>query len=388
MALSLAVGASVNGRKRPWSRLAILVASSTAFAVILLLDAGSASAAKGVIPGVTDTPFDAPAWIAAIAESITALSVILVFVQIRDSRKTAKGERTSAFQERYQSDDFSAAVSRTLGCTDLRDAGQCVDMIEAWSNRRDAAHRVLPRADRGSKAAVQDVAKTLGLFEDMATAYNLNQLDRTTLAHSFAIPTLQIFVTTWWVICWLRHGRLAREREGDFTETVYIEFEDMCKSLRKKDSSLVANPALQPAKDVRALCLPPGHGERLADKAAWSASRRLSLALSRLVEKGKQRDDDADPISKLAAVLESRQEPRRRSPPLTRLTDRLRWWGCEFHDGWEVILVPDDIDQLCDESWEKQRAGSTKLADAIDRCGDYRSLEILIGEIASGAGDG
>src|SRR4051794_41234048 len=71
---------------------------------------------------------DTPAWIAAIAEGVTALSVLLLLWQIRDSRNASKGERTSAIQERYQSDEFFSSASRTVGCTAVRDAGDCIDL--------------------------------------------------------------------------------------------------------------------------------------------------------------------------------------------------------------------------------------------------------------------
>ena len=286
-----------------------------------------------------------------------------------ESRKTSKGERTSAFQEHYQSDEFSSSASRTVGCTDVRDAGDCIDLIEAWSNRDDAGHEVLPRYDSDVKASVHDIHKTLTMFEDMGTAYNLNQLDRKTLLRSFCIPTVQVFTKAWWLICWHRKGRLAREREGKFVESVYVEFQDMCTSLRQKKPSLVANPELRPAATVRALCLPHGHGEKLEDDLAWATSRRLSLALSSYVRRAEDGGEIAAELSKLAQGVEGLALPSGAPPKRGAVP------------AWEVILVPGSIDQPCDENWRRQRAAAAQLAQALDRFADRRALEVAAGHV-------
>jgi hypothetical protein len=301
-------------------------------------------------------------WIGAIAEGITALSVLLLLWQIRDSRNASKGERTSAIQERYQSDEFFASASRTVGCTSVRHAGDCVEFIKAWSNRPDARHPVLPRYDSAIKASVHDVDKTLSLFEDMGTAYNLKQLDRKTLLRSFSIPTIQIFTTAWWLICWQRSGRLGGEEENGMTETIYVEFEDMCRALKKKEVSLKRNPELRPVPEVRALCLPHGHGEILEDDEAWSSSRRLSLALSAYIRRAEQRGELGTELAGLGRSIENLPSERRSQAPVP---------------AWEILLVP-DIDQPCDTGWRQQRAAVAQLGQALARFPDYRSLQIAI----------
>src|SRR6185295_2570700 len=76
---------------------------------------------------------------------------------------------------------------------------------------------------------------------------------------------------------------LAHQTVDGVPEEIYAEFQGMCVSLTKKHSSLARDETLQPNPTVRALWLPLGLGPKHRADAAWSASRRMSLALSGFV---------------------------------------------------------------------------------------------------------
>jgi hypothetical protein len=326
-------------------------------------------------------------WIAAIAEAVTALSVIGVFLQIWDTRKTTKSERTRGFQERYQADDFISSASRTVGSTGTRDAGECIDVIEAWSNRQNADQRVLPRPGGGTKASIQDIDKTLSLFEEMGTAYKLKQLDKKTLHLSFAVPTLQVFTTAWWLICWRRNGYLGGQKDEDRVEDTYLEYQNMCLKLMENVSWLAADESLQPKPGIRALCVPAGAGEKVPDRDLWRASRRLSLALSDFVRRTDDRDlRVGNALSILAADVESLPLPSR--PRHLRLLDcrpPRRRRGAAPRRDWKVILVPKTIDQPCDDDWMMGFSACARLGSALKRFEDPRSLAVAVSRMERAA---
>jgi hypothetical protein len=305
-------------------------------------------------------------WIVAGAQAITALSVIFLFWQVWQARKNSQAERTRHFQERYQSDEFSISVIQLLSCLDVENAGQCIDLIKAWSNRGNARKKVLPQPKRRTKSSVYDIEKILGLFEDMGTAYNLKQLEKKFIERSFAMPTVQIFTTAWWLICWQRKGRLGREKENGRVEEVYVEFEGMCRSLRKGKASLRRDPELQPPPAIRTLCLPKGHGEKLEDDSAWEDSRRLSLALSALV--GSAEGKVAKRLAELARSIATVDGP-----------------APDPQGKWEVILVP-SIDQRGGKDWANQRAATKELANSLNRLATSEALDLAIGHIEERAG--
>jgi hypothetical protein len=302
-------------------------------------------------------------WVVAGAQAITALSVILLYLQIREVRKNAKAERTRQFHERYQSDEFSLSASRLVGCLQVKDPGECIDLIEAWSNRKNAQEMVLPQPKGEDKASVYDIETILGLFEDMGTAYNLGQLDKDFIERSFATPTVQIFTAAWWLICWQREGRLGGEEEDGRVEDVYIEFEAMCRSLRARNASLRNHKELRTPAAIRLLCLPKGSGEKLEGDTAWEPSRRLSLALSELVESAEEKDGVAKGIAELAKSIATVDG----SAPDSQV-------------GWEVILVP-GIDQPCNENWMNQRAATKELAGSLSRIASSEALDVAIEQI-------
>ena len=310
-------------------------------------------------------------WIGAVAEAITALSIGAVIWQISEQRRAARRERARGFQERYQSDTFDTSARRMIGCMEVMDAEDCIDVIRECSNRPDAAARVLPWPDAPSKASVQDVDKTLNLFEEMGAAYKLGQMDRKTLLQSFSFPTIQVFVKAWWWICWERDGRLARQAENGVTEETYVEYQDMVLALRKENPSLARHGELQPNERVRALCLPKGSKGRVDDDEAWAASRRLSLSLSDFVREA-EGHGVVDRLSRLASALDSLP----RSPDSSCVTRP---------GGWRVILVPGSIDRRPSGEWERQWRAAAKLGEALDRFPDYPSLEKAIAHVENGA---
>jgi hypothetical protein len=219
---------------------------------------------------------------------------------------------------------------------------------------------------------VHDVEKTLGLFEAMGTAYNLRQLDRRVIQRSFAIPSVQVFTTLWWLICWQREGRLAGEKESGRIESIYTEFEAMCKDLRTANSSLKNDPKLRVNPTVRMLCLPDGHGERLEDDQAWEASRRLSTALASLVRTADENGDSGgvraiDELTEnLTSVDSSQADP---------VTPEAR--------GWEVVLVPPSMDQTCNQSWARQRKAAKSLSTALSAATNSSSLATVVEKVES-----
>jgi len=310
-------------------------------------------------------------WIGAVAEAITALSIGAIIWQISEQRKGARRERARGFQERYQSDTFDTSARRMIGCMEVVDAEDCIDVIKACSNRPDAAARVLPWPDAPLKASVQDVDKTLNLFEEMGAAHKLGQMDKKTLLQSFSFPTIQVFVKGWWWICWERDGRLARQKENGVTEETYVEYQDMVLALRKENPSLARHRELQPNEKVRALCLPKDSKGKVDDDAAWSASRRLSLSLSDFV-RGAEGRGVVDQLSHLASDLDS----------LSRLPDPS---GATRPRGWQVILVPGYIDRLPDAEWERQWRAAAKLGKILDSFPSYPSLEKAVAHVEEAA---
>jgi hypothetical protein len=313
-------------------------------------------------------------WISAVAEAITALSLGAVIWQISEQRRAARRERTRGYQERYQSEAFDASARRMVGCMEVEDAGGCVDVIKECSNRPDAAAPVLPWPDAPCKASVRDVDKTLNLFEEMGAAYKLGQMDEQTLLRSFSFPTIQVFVKGWWWICWEREGRLARQTGDGVTEETYVEFQAMVLALRKANRSLARHPELQPNREIRALCLPQGSKGKVDDDAAWSASRRLSLALSAFV-KAAGTAGLVDRLSSLASELESLPKSSAQAS-----ASRPRRW--------HVILIPTEIDRLPDGEWEWQWKAAAKVAETLNRFVDYDSLDRAVTHVRQAAAAG
>jgi hypothetical protein len=342
------------------------------FGSLIVIPMAAASPALGAPTHVAAAAAGTADWIGAIAEAITALTIGVVIVQLRDGRKTARIERTRGFQERYQSDAFDFASRRMIGCMNVDDTDGCIAVIEACSNRADAIEQVLPWPDQPSKASVRDVTRTLNFFEEMGAAFMQKQLDEKTLIASFSVPIGQVFFKSWWWICWERRGRLAREIEDGFTEEGYVEHQDMVLALRKKNDSLVVDPLLQTNDSIRALCLPAGSGENAHDPdddLAWAASRRLSAALSTLLVAADipsaQRGTIPNQLSQVSAALG-------KVPPLSEGS------AGSPPRGWDVFLVPKEIDQPCDEDWGEQRREANQIARSLGRFANYPSLETAV----------
>jgi hypothetical protein len=374
-------GTDGQGERRARRPIATLLAAVLVTALIVVPVADPAAAIPAPDPGapIHAEPSTAGTadWIGGIAEAITALTILVVIVQLRDSRKTARIERTRGFQERYQSDLFDAGSRRAVGCLTVDDPEDCVAVIEACSNRPDAASMVLPWPDSPCKASVADVTRTLNFFEEMGAAYSQKQLDDKALIASFSVPILQVMVKGWWWICWEREGRLAREVESGYIEEGYVEHQDMALALRKEHPSFVADPWLQTNDKIRALCLPKGAGENAHDPddaLAWAASRRLSSALSTLIVKVDEQGTRSDILpERLARVSAELGE-------VPSLKQRSKKEGAKLRKprGWEVFLIPRGIDQPNDEDWGRRRREAHQLAKVLNRFEDYPSLEAAI----------
>jgi hypothetical protein len=311
-------------------------------------------------------------WLTVGALWLTACGVLVAMGQIWFSRTAAKIERTRAFQERYQADGFRESASRTIGCAEARDAGDCVKFIRAWSTRPDAMERVLPQPEGNVKASVQDIERTLTLFEEMGTAHKLKQLHEKTINMSIAPVVVQVFATAWWLICWLREGHLSNE--GNAAGDVYLEFEGMCAAIRKDLPTMMADMDLEPVAAIRALCLPHGcDRENLGDGTTWSASHSLSLSLSAFIRRPDSGKSLSSRLDDLAAQVEE-LHPRPKSTE------------GGVPEKWDVILVPATIDQPCDDEWRGQCSASVRLASALDRCAEQDVLDAAVAHVAGVAG--
>jgi hypothetical protein len=310
-----------------------------------------------------------PEWVGALAEVVTAFGLGAVFWQIVEQRKAARREQTRGFQERYQSEAFDLPARRMIGCMEVDDAGGCVDVIEACSRCLEAAAKVLPWPDAPAKASVMDIDRTLNLFEEMGAAYELGQMDKQALLRSFSFPTIQVFVKSWWWICWEREGRLARQEERGVTEETYVEYQRMVLALKRENSSLAKDTELRPNEKVRALCLPKGSRGKVDDDAAWPTSRRLSLALSDFIRAAEGHGLTGH-LAKLASDLEALQALPAPGAPRPR--------------GWEVVLVPGQIDRPPDLEWERQRQAAAKLVEVLEGFPDYPGLEAAISHVEAG----
>lgn len=357
---------------------------ATTFSILVLtlslaaMLAPTATASKTTGNGVRTSPsLPSGVWseknaatIGAAAEVVTALSVIFLIAQILQSQRTAKSERTRGFQERHQEEAFYAAVSRTVGCTTTRDAGDCVDFFEALFNRHNTTDQVLPRVGGGTKASVVDIDRTLSLFEEMGAAFKRRQLDKQALRVSFAMPTLQLLTTAWWLICWEREGRLPGQDGKGGVATAYQEFQKMCEWIQKKEKLLAQHESFRPKDTIRALCIPQDSERPLRSSSTWRISRRLSLALSKLVKQTEDRGDDVgNALSLLATDIESLHPAE--SLPAAR--------------GWQVVLIPKRIDQSCDDQWRGQWAAAGRLGSALDAFADSASIEAAVARVEEAA---
>ena len=130
----LAIDHGAERLKRQLARTFSVLVLTLFLAAIL---APTATASKTIGTGIQKSPsLPIAVWseknaatIGAAAEVVTALSVIFLIAQILQSQRTAKSERTRGFQERHQEEAFYSAVSRTVGCTTARDAGEAVEML-------------------------------------------------------------------------------------------------------------------------------------------------------------------------------------------------------------------------------------------------------------------
>jgi hypothetical protein len=361
------------GERRAGRSIALLVASI--FIASSIVVPGPALAARPPASSPDSPTAAVPSgagtidWIGGIAEAITALTIVFVIVQLKDARRTARIERTRGFQERYQSDTFDAASRRMLGCVTVVDTDDCIAVIKACSNRRDALERALPWPDAKRRASVSDVTRTLNFFEEMGAAYSQKQLDDRALIASFSVSIIQVMVKGWWWICWERAGLLARETEGGFSEEGYVEHQDMALALRKEHPSLAADPALRTNDTIRALCLPEGAGEPLHDPdeaLAWEASRRLSRALSTFIATADEQIAEHGPVPRRLAAI---------SGALGKLPAKKKGSKGRRPRGWGLFLIPKGIDQVCDEDWKLRRVEAKWLAEALERFKNYPSLE-------------
>lgn len=314
----------------------------------------------GASPNIVD-------WLSVVALWVTACGVLVAIWQISISRTAAKIERTRAFLERYQADGFRESASLTIGCAEAHDAGDCVRFVRAWSNRPDAMERVLPQPKGDIKASVQDIERTLTLFEEMGTAHKLKQLDEKTINMGIAPVVIQVFATSWWLICWLREGHLSDE--GNQAGKVYAEFERMCATIRSDLPTMMADMGLEPAPAIRALCLPHGcDRERVRGDETWSAAHSLSLSLSAFVRRPESGRSLSERLEALAAQVEDLHTPP--TPADGPAPEK-----------WDVILVPPSIDQCCDDEWSEQRLASIRLARAFDRCAEQGVLDTAIAHL-------
>ena len=340
------------------------------FAAMLAADPAQAASKSSPIP-LAGSP-NIVDWLSVVALWLTAGGVLVAICQISISRTAAKIERTRTFQERYQADGFRESASRTIGCVEARDAGDCVRFVKAWSNRPDAMERVLPQPEGDIKASVQDIERTLSLFEEMGTAHQLKQLDEKTINMGIAPVVIQVFATTWWLICWLREGHLSNE--GNSAGEVYGEFEGMCAAIRKDLPTMMIDMGLEPASAIRVLCLPHGcDREKVRGDATWSASHSLSLSLSAFIG----RPDPDRTLSSRLEALAAQVEELHASPKPT--------------DGpapkkWDVILVPATIDQRCDDEWKGKHSASIRLARALNRCVEQDVLDTAVAYVKEVAG--
>jgi hypothetical protein len=357
---------------------AFLMASGLFIALIVFLATtwvGGPSTARANFPHGAPATAGTADWVGAIAEAITALTIFVVIAQLALQRNTAKIERTRGFQERYQSDEFDSAARRMLGCMRVRDAGDCVAVIEACSNRRSAFEQVLPWPHARAKASLKDIDRTINFFEEMGTAFNQGQLSNKTVARSFADPIVDVFVQMWWWICWERGGCLAREEENGVPAETYVQYEDMVLWLMEHDNAMSNDPRLRPNDKVRALCLPAGAGENAHDpndRLAWAASRRLSTALSTFLVNADER------------VAQGGTVPNQLSRITTQLeTIPARQPGSDGHKprGWDVFLVSPQLDQRCDQDWRLRRAEAKWIATSLERFENYPSLELAVAEV-------
>jgi hypothetical protein len=366
--LSTRCGLGKPGRRVNKS-LFLLLASALWFVGIVAAAPAQAASGSSPIP-LADSP-NITDWLSVAAEFLTAAGVAVAFIQLVISRNGEKRERTRAFQERFQSDGFSESASRTVGCMKVDDAGDCVRFAKAWSNRPNAMERVLPQPEGYTRASVHDIERTLTLFEEMGTAYKLKQLDEKTIQLGFAPVILQVFTITWWLICWQRGGHLSNE--GNLAGKIWVEFEDMCAAIKKAFPALVKDLDLEPARAIRALCLPHGsEGEKIRSGATWSASRSLSLSLShfaRKVEPGRSLGSRLEALAAEVATLHAAPIPTDGPAP----------------EKWDVILIPATIDQLPDGQWKTQRSASIRLAQALDRCAAEDKLDAAVAHLKTAA---
>jgi hypothetical protein len=340
------------------------LALSVPFLLAGMLLAGPAQAATTTPwPPVADSP-NVVDWLSVGALWVTSAGVLVAIWQIFISRTTAKIERTRSFQERYQADGFRQSVSLMVRTTEAQTTDACVEFIKAWSNCPDATSAVLPSPKGGAMASVQDIERTLNLFEEMGTARKLKQLHEKTIEKSLAPNIIQIFTTSWWMICWLREGHLADE-DNQLGE-VYVEFEAMCRGIRYDLPEMMTDMHFEPAPNIRALCLPHGcERDPIRDDAVWSSSKRMSRSLSAFVKKNDRSRSCGSRLATLAAGVEAVH-----SPPIPT--------NGPATEKWDVILVPATIDQPYDDEWKTQHSAALRIAQALDRCDEQGVLDIAV----------
>lgn len=194
-------------------------------------------------------------------------------------------------------------------------------------------------------------------FEDLAHAYNRNELSRRQIHETFPAPPLQIFTEGWWYVSWQRGGNWAGPKPWRFTPEwlvranprptdLYAQFGWMVAALRNRVPS--EKETDWPAARRFVLCLPPEDERRLA--GPWARSRTIS---HRLTEYG----------GGLKALVERLEDAQ--GPPASS-------------EGWEIVIVPPSIDASKDEADHRQW-----LAGRIESCIPRLSAQAVTDAVAA-----
>lgn len=289
-----------------------------------------------------------------IAELVTALvttvTVGVIAYEVFAARRDASTERTRGFQERYHGREFRSTASLAMSFFQARDARDCIDKIEAWHARPHAEApclpRTPPRGEDAPRAALNDVQQVAGFFEDLGTAYNRGDLTRGVIHDSFAVAPVDVFVTAWWYVCWIRGGRLLDEGVK-----LWEQWERMVKGIRA--AGVVARS--DPEMPAGLLCLP--FDQESAPRGEWRRSRQLSEALDR-------HSADLRPV--LDCLRESHPAIGSELP------------AGEYERRWRILLIPASIDTPPDGRWALSQAHASTLSRWLSWLSATRRIEPAI----------
>jgi hypothetical protein len=349
----------------------------TAVAAVQRSQTGGKGAPQVHVEGRVETKADPSDREIAIAAATAALfGILFVAAQLMAGRKAGKDERTVALSERYAERRFQSVASKTVSFLTVRDAEECVCKLEAYHRRRHADEPCLPRSrDRpdGPHASVNNLLEVFYFLEDVAAAYNHNDVVRRKLHVSLAVPLAQIFTMGWWFICWSRGGdrvgtkpwrwvpewalrRLPRwvlDQRSDFL----AQLEWTVKALRKRVRAVQDDYSEDEPRLV--LCLPPSGDDRLVPDN-WELPKRFSRTLTRELQSSWSRPE------RLRSLLRKLDREAARRPAAGK--------------AWEVVIVSPSTRQSRSQSRYDQCVAE-RLACCLPRF-DEQSLDHAISSIA------